>query len=492
MQRDSRDPQTSVRVDADAPRTHAPRTHYLLTYAILAVGVASFALMQSMTVPVLPRIEEQFGSSQSTTTWVLTAYLLSASVFTPIIGRLGDTYGKHRMMVFSLLCLSLGSLVAALAPTIGVLIGARVIMGVGGGVLPLAFGIVRDEFPAARVGGAVSLVSSLMAVGFGAGIVIAGPIVNTFGYAWLFWLPFIVTSIAAAGAWRFIPESPVKTPGRIPVLPALLLAGWLVALLLGLSQAPQLGWTSPAVIGLVFLAVVLAATWVRVEHRIAVPLIDMKMMRLRGVWTTNLVALLVGFGMYAAFGFLPQLLQTPESTGYGLGSTVTASGLLILPMAVATFICGLVAAPLAVQFGAKRVVVSGCVMASAGLALLAGFHGSRIALLGINGLIGFGIGLAFSSLAALIIAAVPAEQTGVASGMNANIRTIGGSIGSAVMSTIVTSQTDSTGLPLESGYVIGFSVLAAMMLIAASAGLLIPGLTERRPSRRVVAEPATA
>jgi EmrB/QacA subfamily drug resistance transporter len=472
--------------------TSGPRTHYLLTYAILAVGVASFALMQSMTVPVLPRIEEQFGSNQSTTTWVLTAYLLSASVFTPIMGRLGDAYGKERMLVFSLLCLSLGSLVAALAPTIGVLIGARVIMGVGGGVLPLSFGIVRDEFPAHRVAGAVSLVSSLMAVGFGAGIVIAGPIVDALGYHWLFWLPFIVTAAAAFGAWKFVPESPVKTPARLPVLPAFLLAGWLVALLIGLSQAPQWGWTSPSVLALVAVALVVAAVWIRVEQRIAVPLIDMRMMRLRGVWTTNLVALLVGFGMYAAFGFLPQLLQTPEATGYGLGSTVTESGLLILPMAASTFICGLIAAPLAVRFGAKSVVVAGCVMAAAGMTLLAGFHNAPTALLGINALMGFGIGLAFSSLAALIIAAVPAEQTGVASGMNANIRTIGGAIGSAVMSTIVTARTDASGLPLEAGYVIGFSVLAAMMLVAAAAGLLIPGLVDRRGSRAVAPEPSPA
>jgi len=473
-------------------RAEVRRTHYLLTYAILAAAVASFSLLQSMTIPVLPRIEAEFATSQTTVTWVLTAYLVSASVFTPIIGRLGDAYGKERMLVLSLLCLSLGSLLAALAPTIGVLIGARVITGIGGGVLPLSFGIVRDEFPAHRVAGAVSLVSSLMAVGFGAGIVVAGPIVDAFGYTWLFWLPFIVTLIAACGAWRFVPESPIKTPVRLPVLPALLLAGWLVCLLLGLSQAPQWGWTSPAVVGLVSLAIVLAAGWIRVEQRIAVPLIDMQMMRLRGVWTTNLVALLVGFGMYAAFGFLPQLMQTPASTGYGLGATVTVSGLLILPMAAASFVCGLISAPLAVRFGAKGVVVTGCVMTAVGMGMLVSYHQTHAQVVVINGTIGFGIGLAFSSLAALIIVAVPAEQTGVASGMNANIRTIGGAIGSAVMATIVTSQTDAGGLPLESGYTNGFTVLAAMMVVAALAGMLIPAASGRRLDPHLPLEPVAA
>ncbi len=467
--------------------THAPevrRSHYLLTYAILAVAVASFSLMQSMTVPVLSTIETEYDTSQSTVTWVLTAYLLSASVFTPIIGRLGDAHGKGRLLVFSLTCLSIGSLIAAVAPSIGVLIAARVVMGVGGGVLPIAFGIIRDEFPEHRIPSAVSFVSSLLAVGFGTGIVIAGPIVEAFGYAWLFWLPAIITAMAAVAAWRFVPESPVRTPGRVPVLPALLLAGWLVALLLGLSQAPKWGWTSPSVIGLVTAALVLCALWITVEQRIDVPLIDMKMMRLRGVWTTNLVALLVGFGMYASFAFLPQLLQTPQSTGYGLGASVTVSGLLMLPIAIANFICGLIAAPFAVRFGAKRVVVAGCLLTATGLTALVQFHDSYAQLVVANAITGFGIGLSFACLGPLIVAAVPPEQTGVASGMNANIRTIGGSIGSAVMSTIVTSRTGAGGLPAESGYTNGFVLLAAMMLVAALAGLLIPSTSRRRLQRQ--------
>ncbi|MET0952566.1 MAG: MFS transporter, partial [Aeromicrobium sp.] len=276
------------------------RTHYWVTFAVLAVSVASYTLMQSLTIPVLSEIETQMDTNQNTVTWVLTAYLLSASVFTPIVGRLGDAYGKQRMLVLSLVALSLGSLLAALAPSIGVLIGARVIQGIGGGVLPLAFGIIRDEFPHHKVGSAVSVVSSLLAVGFGAGIVLAGPISSGLGYHWLFWLPFIVTAVMAVAAVLLVPESPVRTPGRIALVPAFLLSAWLVALLLALSQAPEWGWGSPQVIALLVVAVIVGAVWIRVELTVDVPLIDMKMMRLPGVWTTNLVALLLGVGMYAS------------------------------------------------------------------------------------------------------------------------------------------------------------------------------------------------
>ncbi len=476
------------------------RTHYWLTFAVLAVAVSSYSLMQSLTIPVLSEIEHELNTDQNTVTWVLTAYLLSASVFTPIMGRLGDAFGKERLLVLSLVALAAGSLLAALAGSIGVLIVARIIQGVGGGVLPLAFGIIRDEFPHHKVGGAVSVVSSLLAVGFGAGIVLAGPIVSGLGYHWLFWLPFIVTSIAAVAAIVFVPESPLRTPGRISVLPAVLLSSWLVALLLALSEAPKWGWGSSRTIGLLVLAVVLMVAWIQVEQRAAVPLIDMRMMRLPGVWTTNLVALLLGIGMYASFGFIPQFNQTPSASGYGFGSSVTESGMLMLPSAVATFLTGLVAASIARRIGPKTVVVFGSAVGAVGMFMLAYMHDTKAQIAIANGITGVGIGLAFACLAGLIVGAVPPEQTGVASGMNANIRTIGGSVGTAVMASIVTAHFLPSGFPKEIGYTAGFAVLGGALLLAAIAGLAIPTISaekleeqlEQEPSPESILEPATA
>ncbi|WP_255499313.1 MULTISPECIES: MFS transporter [Aeromicrobium] len=455
--------------------TSSPRrTSYQSTYAILAVAAVSFSLLQSMTVPVLPRIALELNTDLATVTWVLTGYLLAAAVATPIIGRLGDAYGKKRMLVISLMFLCLGSLLAAVAPSIEVMITARMISGVGGGVLPLAFGIIRDEFPEHRIGSAASFVSSLMAVGFGLGIVIAGPIIDGLGFDWLFWIPFILTGVAAVATIVFVPESPVRTPGHVPILPAMLLAGWLLVLLLGLKEAPEWGWTSPPLVLTMVAAAAIAATWVAVERRIPVPLVDIHMMKRRGVWTTNLVALLIGFSLYALFGFMPQFLQTPGSTGYGFGLTVTESGLLTLPNAVATFVCGLVAAPLARAIGAKTVVIAGSGIGAGAILAFTQLHETHIQVMIVNGLTGFGTGLVFASLAPLILAAVPPEQSGVANGMNTNIRTIGGAIGAAVMATILTSAVDADGFPLESAYVAAFTVLAAVTSCAGFVGFLIP------------------
>ncbi len=218
------------------------RARYQVTFAVLAIGVAAFALLQSLVIPVLTTVQHELHTTQGAVTWVLTAYLLSASVMTPILGRVGDMIGKERVFVATLVALAVGSLLAAVAPSIAVMIVARVIQGIGGGMIPVAFGIIRDEFPAERVAGAVGALASLTAVGGGLGIVLAGPIVKALDYHWLFWLPMILTVIAAVSAVLFVPESPVRTPGRISWLPAVLLSAWLVALLVALSEAPDWGW----------------------------------------------------------------------------------------------------------------------------------------------------------------------------------------------------------------------------------------------------------
>jgi EmrB/QacA subfamily drug resistance transporter len=461
--------------------------HHQVTFAVLAAGIGAYALLQSLVVPVLTTFQAQLHTSQDAATWILTAYLLSASIFTPILGRVGDMVGKERVFVATLVALALGSVLAALAPNIGIMIVARVIQGVAGGMIPAGFGIIRDEFPPEKVAGAVGSLASLSAVGAGLGIVLAGPIVSALSWQWLFWLPMIVTVLAAIAALMFIPESPVRSPGTISWLPAILLSGWLVAILVALSEAPVWGWGSPKVIGLLIGGVILAAAWVAAELRATTPLIDMTMMRLPAVWTNNAVSLLLGVGMYATFAFLPEFVQTPRAlAGYGFTATIIVSGLMLLPSTVTMFVAGQFAGRATIRFGGKALVFWGCLVSAVSMAMLAFAHQQEWQIAVATGLMGIGFGFAYSAMSALIVGAVPVEQTGVATGMNANIRTIGGCIGSAAMASIVTSRLAGSGLPLESGYTTGFAVMAAALVVAAVAGLMIP------VARRRAAEPAAA
>src|SRR5579875_487026 len=241
------------------------RTHYQVTFAVLAAATIAYALLQSLVIPVLATIEAGLHTSQNSVTWVLTAYLLSASIFTPIVGRLGDMFGKERMLVLALVALAVGCVLAAVTSSLAVMLVARVIQGIGGGVLPLSFGLIRDEFPHEKVAGAVGVIAALAAAGAGLGIVLAGPIVDALSFHWLFWIPMIILVISAVAAHLVVPESRVRTAGRVSWLAAVLLSGWLVALMLAVSEAPTWGWGSGKVIGLILAAVVVAIAWVMVE-----------------------------------------------------------------------------------------------------------------------------------------------------------------------------------------------------------------------------------
>lgn len=454
--------------------TAPARTRYQATFAVLAAAVAAYALLQSLVIPVLPTIQAGLHTSQNAVTWVLTAYLLSASIFTPIMGRLGDMRGKERLLVVALIALTVGSVLAALAGSITVMIVARVIQGIGGGVVPLAFGIIRDEFPRPRVAGAIGVIAALAAAGAGLGIVLAGPVVAALNYHWLFWFPAIILAMATVAAQVVVPESPVRAAGRLNWAAAVLLSAWLVALLVAISEAPDWGWGSARVLGLLAAAVLLAVAWVAVESRSSHPLVDMRMMRIPVVWTTNLVAFLFGVGMYATFAFLPQFLQTPSSAGYGFGLSITGSGLILLPASIAMFAVGVASGRLTLRFGAKMVLVAGALISIIPFVLLTVAHGSQWEIVVAMLVEGVGFGMAFAAMSNLVVQGVPPEQTGVASGMNANIRTIGGSIGAAVMSSIVTSTAHAGGLPTESGYARGFALLTVAMIGAALASMLVP------------------
>ena len=454
------------------------RASYKVTFAVLVLGVAAYALLQSLVIPALTTIQVDLHTTQNTVTWVVTAYLLSASIFTPVLGRIGDMVGKERMMVVALGSLAVGSVVAGIAHSVVVLIIGRAIQGIGGGVLPLAFGIIRDEFPRDKLASAIGTMAALTAVGGGLGLVVAGPILSNLGFHWLFWIPLIMTSAAALLTHLLVPESPVRVKGTISFPGVVLLSLWLVALLLGVSQGPVWGWHSTKVIGLLLVAAVLIVLWVIVETKSNDPVVDMKMMRIPAVWTNNLVSFLFGMGMYSVMAFLPEFLQTKKAlAGYGFSASTNASGLFLLPMTGFMFFIGLYTGKIAARFGSKTAVILGSCVSTGGYLMLALVHHHAIDIYGGSALLGIGLGLAFSAMSNLIVQAVPSSQTGVASGMNANIRTIGGAVGAGVASSIVTAKVLANHFPAESGYTHAFLFMAGCTVVAALAAVAIPTAT---------------
>ena len=458
---------------------------------MLALGGGAYALLQSLVVPALPVLKHDLHASTTGVTWIFTSYLLAASVVTPIAGRLGDMFGKKRVLVIALVGLALGTLLAALVSSLGLMIVARTIQGLGGAIFPLAFGILRDEFPRERVAGAIALVSGILGIGGGLGIVLAGPILQRLDYHWLFWIPLAVTAVSAIAAIVFIPESPVRAPGKVHWLGAVLLSLWLVCLLLAVSEASTWGWGSAKTLGLIAAGGLVAAAWVWAENRAPHPLVDMKMMRLRGVSTTNAAALLLGFGMYSAFILIPQFVQTPKSTGYGFGASVTQSGLFLVPTTIMMLITSPIGGRLSNIVGSKVPLVLGTIITTLAFVVLAIAH-SRWEIYVASTLLGIGVGFAFASMANLIVEAVPPQQTGVATGMNTIVRTIGGAIGAEVAATIIAANALSSGLPAQRGYTITFAICAGVVGLGILASLAVPSRRQPHVHFVAVSDPASS
>lgn len=461
-----------------------------LVLAVLALGALAYSVLQSIVAPALPTLAADLHASPTDTTWVLTAFLLSASVLTPVFGRLGDLYGKHRLLVVALALLSAGTLVSALATSLNVMLAGRVLQGAGGGVFPLAFAIVRDELPRPRIPGAIALLSAMLGIGGAVGVVVAGVIVEDLSYHWLFWIPLVVTTVATVAAWRFVPESPIRVDSKVNWLSAALLAAGLVALLLGITQADSWGWGSAENLGFIAGGLAILGVYVAGEVRARVPLVDMKVMAQRGVWTTNAVTLFIGFGMFAGIVLIPALLEMPAATGYGFGDSVLTAGLYIVPNALAMLLVGPVAAHLAANHGAKVPALLGTALTGLAYALLAVAHATHAEVVAGLVLQGLGIGLAFASLANLIVEAVPQEQTGAATAINTIMRTIGGAFGASIPASILAAHTIAgSAIPTEHAFTVVFWVTAAAMGVAVLVGLAVP--SRRAATRAIAVTPAT-
>ncbi|HEY1690409.1 MAG TPA: MFS transporter [Solirubrobacteraceae bacterium] len=467
-----------------------------ITLAVLLLGGAAYAVLSSAVIPALSTMQHDLHTTESGIAWLLTGYLLAASVGTSIIGRLGDMYGKERLLVWTLGALAAGTLLSAVSHSLGLVVAGRVIQGAGGGIYPLAYGIMRDEFPREKVAGSIGIMSAILGVGGGAGIVLSGPIIEHLGWHWLFWFPLMLIVLAAVCTWRFVPESPVRVEGRINWLAALLMTVGMTISLLAISQTTEWGWGSARTLGLLAIGIVICIFWVITEVRSREPLIDMTMMRIRGVWTTNLAAFLLGGGMYTAFLIYPEFAQLAKPVGYG-ASEVTA-GLYLLPMALTMAVIGTTAGRIAARVGSKVALVAGSASTMVAFALLAITHAHSYDMLISSLLAGIGVGLAFSALGNLIVEAVAPEQTGVATGMNTVTRTLGGALGGQISATFIAAHV-LHGTPQTTGFSQSFVMCTAFLLVALLASMIVPGrrrgggIAEQRgaePSPLLAEEPA--
>jgi EmrB/QacA subfamily drug resistance transporter len=453
------------------------RQHYNVTLAVLALAGLAYALQQTMILPALPSLQRDLHTSSAWATWLFTSFLLVSAVATPVLGKLGDQYGKERFLLISLIIFFVGCFAAIFAWNIWSLIAFRAVQGFGGAVFPLSFAIVYDEFPAAKVGAGVGMVSAVLGVGGGLGLVLSGVLIDLGSWRWLFIVGAAVVGLAVLGVWRFVPESPVKTPSKLDPLGALFLSALLISLLLALTEAPGWGWGSGRVVGLFVASALFMFAWVRTELTVPEPMIDMRMFIQRTVLFTNITAVFTGFAMFGAFVLLPTLMQTEPGgkVDYGFGLSPTATGLYLLPGGLLGFLAGPIAGRLGMRYGSRLPLMGGLVLAAVGIASLAVFHMHPYQISIGMVFIGVGVPFAFAAMAKLIVDAVRPSETGIATGMNTVMRTIGAVIGGQVGAAIVSADTIAhTHVPAESAFIAAFWVSAVVAVFGAGLARFIP------------------
>ena len=471
------------------------RQHYNVTLAILTLAGIAFALQQTMVIPALPTLQRELHTTTTWVTWVLTVLLLVASVSTPILGKLGDQYGKERLLVISLALFFVGSIGAAAAWNIWALIGWRAVQGAGAAVFPLSYGIIRDEFPPEKVGVAIGLVSAVFGIGGGFGIVLSGVIVDNVSWRWLFIVGAVGIGAALVLVHRFIPESPIKTPSRVDYIGATLMSGGLISMLVALTEGETWGWTSGRTLGLAAAAVVLLVAWGMAELRVDEPMVDMRMLARREILFTNLTAMISGFAMFGTFVLVPNFVQIPHGLStslqhavhYGFGASATKAGLYLLPSSVTLLFAGPLAGLIGKRVGFKWPLASGMLLVAASAGSLAAWHVKPWQILAAMAVLGIGVGFAFAAMATLITEAVRPTETGVATGMNTVMRTVGGVIGGQVGAALLTAHTiPGTNLPSVDGFKIAFIIAGVVALIGAGIAVFITPPRLRRRERLVV------
>jgi EmrB/QacA subfamily drug resistance transporter len=456
----------------------------------LLLSALTYALAQTLVAPAIPALTREFGTESSTTSWVLTGFLLSASVCTPLAGKLGDLFGKARVLTGVLLIFSFGSILSGLAGSIEMVIAGRVVQGVAGGVFPLAFGIINDELPAERRSVAIGMISAMFGIGGGIGLPLSGAIVDNTDISWLFWIGLLALP-AAFLVHRVVPPSPARERTRIDWAGAALLSLGLAALLLGISKANAWGWGSGRTMVALLGGVVVLGVFVAFELRRSQPLVDMRVLAERPVLATNITGFLIGVAMFGSFLMIPQFAQAPESTGYGFGMTVLQSGLLMAPASFVMLVCGPLAGLLGNRIGFRAVLATGTVANAISFAILAVAHDTTAQFIASNLILGVGISFGFASMANLIVSLVDPSEVGVATGINTIMRTVGGAFGAAVVTALLTADTiGASSIPTEHAYTEAFTISIVICLLALLAALWIP--RPRRPSPAPAGRPQPA
>lgn len=449
----------------------------ILVIATLCLGSLSGALMQSLVIPIQTELPRLLGTDAGSASWAVTATLLAAAVTMPVTGRLADMFGKKKVLVVSAAVLVVGSIVAALAETLLPFLAGRALQGMAMGYIPVAISMVREIAPQKHKASAVAAVSATMGVGGAVGLPLSAWIAEDVSWHGLFWFSAVLAAVVLVATAAVIPKVDDAHPGHLDVPGIIGLAVGLSAALVGVSKGSEWGWDSGRTVGCIAGGVLVLLVWGWYQLRRQDPLVDLRTSGRRPVLLTNIAAVLIGFGMMAQAIVVPQLLQMPEATGYGLGQSILEAGLWMAPGGLMMMVFAPISSRLINGIGAKLTLAIGATVVAGGYVIATGLMNAPWQLMVASIVASAGVGIGYAAMPTLVLDNVPEEEAGSSVGLNGLMRSVGTTIAGAVMAAILTSRTISLGghvIPDESAFRICFVVGACSALAGALVCLFIP------------------
>ena len=462
------------------------RLRYRLTLVALLVADITFAFQQTAVIPAFPTIEQDLQAPATWTAWLLSGYLIVATVATPLLGKLGDQQGKRRLLLIALLLFLTGSVGAAVSPNIGLLIVFRTVQGIGGAVFPLTFAVVRDEIPDENVSFAIGILTGGFGIGAALGLGLGGFIAAALSWRFIFALGGAAILLSTLLIALLVPHSPVRTESRLDILGGALFGATLAALLLALTEGANLGWSSWPIIILFAASIVLMGGWVGYELSVENPLIDLRVLSMPAVLLTNLATLALGYLLFGVYFLVPHFVEAPENAPaevarqlhYGFAASAAEAGLYLLPAAIGQLISGPLSGVIERRWSPKWPFAGGMVLGALAAFGLAFWHDQPWQVVISMLILGFGVGLGIGMSGTLVTQSVSEQDTGISNALNTTLRRVGGGmggqIGAALLATITIAGTQA---PRESAFIAAFTVTALLCLLGAGCAVFIPRQT---------------
>jgi MFS family permease len=445
---------------------------------LFVVGFAALvvSLSQTLLVPVLPTLPVALGTSAANVEWLLTVTVLVGAIAVPIMGRLGDMFGKRRLLLSALATLVVGSFITALTSNYTLLITGRALQGVSLAVVPLGISLLSSLLPAERVGAGIAVVSAMLGVGGALALPLSGVIAEHYDFHVVFWITAVAGALSLIGVLAIVPESSVRKGGRVDFVGAVLLSIGLISLLLPLAESGTWGWGDPRIPVLLVVAVAVLALFGWVQTRTRQPLVDMSVLRRRPIVLTNLASTLFGFALFASLIGTAAYVEAPAATGYGFDSSLVVGGLAMLPSGLAMLVLAPVAARLIARYGAALTLALGAAIVAIGWLMRILVVDTLWQVILGSAVVGIGTGTGYASIPTLIAKYAPADEIAAANGLNTLFRSVGSALASAIGGSLLAGDIVVNGLDLPSlaSYRQLFGLCAAAALLAAGTVLLIP------------------